>query len=309
MTIEDVIPGGTRSFVGNATVGNHELNLTISYVPKTNTSTNQEYFSRYLSLDGNTFTGTSTAAHPGSGFSRAEFATDVMTWNPGETKYFTINRASLQYGSNIFPPFVEFQNGITTSDGVNIPPPSSQVQGQGFTVLTGNNTVFFGDCSYASPGFYTQRNYIAPLGVDDYSNYQDLTVFVSNASQSMVCVSGNDCINGVCTGTDCAFSLPSNNTGDSVNNALNNGASSAGLGPGTKLFIWLVISVVLVAAVALLLRSHEMLATIIGCLVFLVSFAVGIYYGWVPLWIAIVASLVAGALFVFVVRRVITGGE
>jgi hypothetical protein len=44
MTIEDVIPGGTRSFVGNATVGNHELNLTISYVPKTNTSTNQEYF-------------------------------------------------------------------------------------------------------------------------------------------------------------------------------------------------------------------------------------------------------------------------
>jgi hypothetical protein len=311
MTVEDVVPGQGRVSLGNASIGAGMMNLSIAYVPRTDPVSLQKYYDRRISFNNQTLSLLTTKAHLGTGFNNFQFADDIDGFFPNETKHFVLSSVNLQAGSFLYPDFITFTNGHT-QDGETIPAPTTAVDGQGFTILTGVDNAFFSSCGYPRAGTYVQRHYISPLSVDDYTNYRDYQVTLNNDSiGAPLCVGGKDCINSVCTGNNCTYNPYTNNipeppakTGDTVQDGLQNFLYSFGIvSTGIKMLFWFLISM-FAAIIAFKLAKGS---GIFGLLTFIVFFVAGVFIGFVPLWFIIILVILTAAAVAITYRYAVSG--
>lgn len=272
--------------IGNYTVGFSE-DINIEYTPAYDFGNNINYFTTTI-RDGSTVIATdSTYTYDGQDITSVELYSDTLDTT------IRLMQLGLFKVSELQPTFTQFQNGQIINDSgftITTPPPTKYISGDGYDIVADYNNVFYSVCAYPNPGVYTQRHYIAPLNIVDYSNYKDLTINVTEEVAPEGSLEANANISPI---SRFFFGFIKD--------------------PITALVVGLLLSVALGIFGAFIMgrlspHAGGFLLIMIGGICFVVGLIATWAIGLTPLWVILLLVIVAAALVALVFRSAVSGG-
>jgi hypothetical protein len=279
-----VVPFQGSVLMGSTTITGALVQARFSYSPQRDSFTGIKYFDGVnINVNDVLINTTTTAQYDGFDIKDVQLFTE-------DAGTFTLHTMSLSKTTDVQPSFVQFQNGVSiTVSGVTVetPAPSTEIAGEGFTVHTGVNNVFYGVCEYPDAGTYLQRHYIAPTNAVDYTNYEEISVTVSNATSTTT------------GGINSEGGLANDPIAVAMKDALGDFGFAS---PGYYLLAALLISFGIAYGGFLV---HPVVGGI-GFIVGLIFFSV---IGWLPTWISVVIFISIAGMIAFFMRRVFAPGD